>query len=214
MTRLTLTLLQAALLGLVINIRVQAQVNEKDSLALVALYHATGGTKWSDNTNWLAGEPANWVGVEVTDDRVNVLKLSFRDNKLTGAIPTELGNLTKLTALNLSFNPLSGSLPLSLTNLKNLTFFDFSETFLCEPSNPTFQVLTPITSPSSVNSGPPLLPALMAASLCTYATPAMRRLALTMPRVTVPSNPRGLPTAITSSPTSTSPSAKIRYRPS
>jgi uncharacterized protein YceK len=32
---------------------VQAQVAEDDSLALVALYSATDGVNWSDNTNWL-----------------------------------------------------------------------------------------------------------------------------------------------------------------
>ena len=59
----------------------------------------------------------------------------------------------------------------------------------------------PITSPSRVTSGPPLLPGLMAASVCTSVTPPTARTALTMPRVTeLCRTPSGEPTAITSWP--------------
>ena len=70
-------------------------------------------------------------------------------------------------------------------------------------------VLTPITSPNSLSSGPPLLPGLMAASvwmkltfLLGMPTSAAERERLeTMPSVTVESSPTALPMAITQSPT-------------
>ena len=46
---------------------------------------------------------------------------------MSGSIPTSLGNLTKLTRLNLSENQLSGPIPASLGNLTNLTLLDLRE---------------------------------------------------------------------------------------
>ena len=58
----------------------RAQVAEDDSLALVALYQATDGATWANNTNWLIGPVSQWAGVEVTANRVTSLALS--DNQL------------------------------------------------------------------------------------------------------------------------------------
>jgi Leucine-rich repeat (LRR) protein len=44
------------------------------------------------------------------------------ENKLTGAIPTSLGNLMNLQELKLQMNALSGSIPSSLGNIKTLQF--------------------------------------------------------------------------------------------
>ena len=65
-----------------------------------------------------------------------------------------------------------------------------------------FAVVMPTTAPDLFTSGPPLLPGLMAASVCTRVSPPEARTAETMPRVTVPcSMPSAEPTASTSSPT-------------
>ncbi len=51
MTRRLITLLGVMLLVTVSGLKVRAQVSEQDSLALVALYDATDGSSWTDNTN-------------------------------------------------------------------------------------------------------------------------------------------------------------------
>ena len=94
-----------------------------DRAALVALYDATGGANWTQNTNWKTDRPlSEWFGVSTAaDGRVIWLQL-FRNN-LNGSIPRELGNLTNLVDLNLNINNLTGSIPRelgSLTNLVNL----------------------------------------------------------------------------------------------
>jgi len=121
-----------------------AQVNVKDSLALVDLYNNTNGPNWTRHDNWLTkGAPVGaWYGISVTPTRVSWINLSFNNligslpsslsnlaelgvldltgNKLSGSIPTSFGNLVKLSTLALGANQLSGSIPNSLANLVNL----------------------------------------------------------------------------------------------
>ncbi|VAI55542.1 unnamed protein product [Triticum turgidum subsp. durum] len=52
--------------------------------------------------------------------------LDLSDNKLTGEIPAEIGQLKSLLSLNLSFNALTGQIPISVCNLTNLHVLDFS----------------------------------------------------------------------------------------
>ena len=93
---------------------------EGDRAALVALYNATGGNNWKHNTNWLSDQPlGQWDGV-ITNAQGRVSSLTLSLNNLTGSIPPELGNLTKLEGLDLSINNLSGSIPSELGNLTNL----------------------------------------------------------------------------------------------
>ena len=91
-----------------------------DRSALEALYDATGGASWTDDTNWKTSAPlGEWHGV-TTDASGRVTWLSLPDNGLTGAIPGELGNLTNLEVLQLSFNGLTGAIPARLANLAQL----------------------------------------------------------------------------------------------
>ena len=88
--------------------------------ALIALYEATDGANWTDNTNWLSDAPLDeWYGV-TTDANGRVTRLSLYDNELSGSIPASLGDLTDLQRLSLSSNELSGSIPASLGDLTNL----------------------------------------------------------------------------------------------
>ena len=89
--------------------------------ALIALYDATGGPNWTNNTNWNTDRPLDtWHGVR-TDANGKVTIVDLRDNGLTGIIPEEIGNLTSLTHLNLSNNALTGTIPPQLGNLTSLT---------------------------------------------------------------------------------------------
>ena len=92
-------------------------MTERD--ALIALYNATDGANWTDNTNWLGGEgtECTWFGITCHDDEKNVRHLSLRNNNLSGPIPPELGNLERLQSLQLSANPLTGEIPPELGNL-------------------------------------------------------------------------------------------------
>ena len=87
---------------------------------LVAIYNATDGPNWANNTNWLSDRPiGEWYGVS-TDANGRVVDLSLRENQLTGQIPPELGNLSNLQSLNLWGNQLTGEIPTELGSLSNL----------------------------------------------------------------------------------------------
>ena len=71
-----------------------------DRAALEALYDATGGPGWTDNTNWkTSAPPGEWHGV-TTDPAGRVTRLELPGNGLTGPIPAALGDLTFLQILS------------------------------------------------------------------------------------------------------------------
>ena len=145
------------LLGiLLLAVEARAQDLASDKAALLALYNATDGDNWSDNTNWLSDEPlSDWYGVTVTNGRVTQLVLRSNQltgaipaklgrlsnlqwlwlygNQLTGAIPAELGRLSSLQSLYLGGNHLSGSVPRELGDLSNLQGLDLSRNELTDP---------------------------------------------------------------------------------
>ena len=103
--------------------------------ALMALYDATNGDSWTNNTGWKTpplaadgfaypGTECGWFGVTCTGDTVT--SLSLQTNQLSGSIPPELGNLTNLTTLELWENQLSGSIPTEIGSLTNLTILNLS----------------------------------------------------------------------------------------
>ena len=101
--------------------------------ALTALYHATVGANWSNNYNWLSDEPGNqWHGVTINPDG-QVTVLDLRDNRFSGELPAELGNLRKLRELRLNENQLSGEIPTELGRLANLEVLSVSRNRLSGP---------------------------------------------------------------------------------
>ena len=93
----------------------------RDRAALVALYNATNGNAWTDNTAWLTDEDhCAWSGLTCNESGL-VTRLSLGRNGLNGSIPGELGNLASLQILELFGNGLSGNIPAELGNLTNLT---------------------------------------------------------------------------------------------
>ena len=108
-----------------------------DMDALVSLYNATNGPSWKHDTKWLSGEPLGiWYGV-TTDDNSRVTELVLNRNGLSGKIPPELGNLSKLEKLDLGSNELTGSFPPELIKLQSLTYLDVGGTSLigCLPDS-------------------------------------------------------------------------------
>ena len=78
-----------------------------DRAALAALYNATNGSSWQDDTNWLSNRPlGEWHGIS-TDADGRVTELSLGSNQLSGPIPSELGNLANLDTLVLDSNQLA-----------------------------------------------------------------------------------------------------------
>ena len=107
------------------NARAQDPV-EADRAALEALYNATGGTNWTNRTNWLSNEAlSEWHGVS-TDGTGRVTNLNLTDNNLSGEIPAELGDLTSLQILFLEDNNLSGEIPAELGGLTSLLVLDLA----------------------------------------------------------------------------------------
>ena len=98
--------------------------------ALIALYNATDGDSWENNSNWLSDEPiGTWHGVTAnTDGRVE--NIALKDNGLAGVLPKELGNLTELRQLFLRGNRLTGSIPADLGNLPDLGGLDLADNAL------------------------------------------------------------------------------------
>ena len=93
---------------------------ESDREALIALYNATDGPNWTRNTNWLSDAPIDqWHGVRIARTG-RVVEVWLEANGLSGELPTEVGNLSKLERLTLANNNLSGELPPELGRLLNL----------------------------------------------------------------------------------------------
>ncbi len=110
-----------------------------DSLALVELFLATGGTNWNNNDGWLVSPIDEWFGVIVSDCTIssvslgnnnlagflpdlnlpNLSELRLYSNQLTGSIP-DFNNLPNLLYLHLGNNQLSGTIP-DFSNLSNLS---------------------------------------------------------------------------------------------
>ena len=115
-------------------------VENPDRAALVALYEATDGPNWADNTNWLTDAPlGEWYGVATgaLGGRVSHLDLGgkYEDESdtgertphgLKGSLPAELGDLANLILLNLEINELSGPIPPELGNLARLEWLELS----------------------------------------------------------------------------------------
>ena len=97
-----------------------------DRAALVALYRATGGRYWRDNSRWLTDLPLDaWFGV-TTDDRGRVTELDLNSNNLSGKMPPQLGSLSNLTHLDLRSNGLRGQIPRELGDLDDLEVLSLS----------------------------------------------------------------------------------------
>ena len=105
-----------------------------DRAALVALYNATNGANWRNNTNWLSARPlGEWYGV-TTDHAGRIVELNLLFGGLTGPLPPQIGDLSHLRVLNLADNfALAGPLPPEVGNLRRLGALGLTSTDLKGP---------------------------------------------------------------------------------
>ncbi len=136
---------------------------DSDREALVALYEATDGPNWRNNTNWITDKPLDeWHGVQLNEhgrvhavnlwdarlrgplppeigDLAHLSELILFGNSLTGEIPPEIGKLSRLNRLYISyrsFNELEGPIPPEIGNLVNLTHLSLVADGLTGPIPP------------------------------------------------------------------------------
>ncbi|KAH9716338.1 hypothetical protein KPL71_021427 [Citrus sinensis] len=93
-----------------------------DQQALLALKgHVTDDPANFLARNWnTSSSVCNWTGVTCDVRTCRVTALNMSGLALTGTIPSELGNLSSLQTLDLSFNWFSGSIPASIFNMSSL----------------------------------------------------------------------------------------------
>ena len=129
-------------------------VENPDRAVLVVFYRAMDGPNWTNNDNWLTDAPLReWHGVDTDDSgRVTSLVLEIKWDEearswvtgtLSGQLPPELGNLSRLEVLDLKGNNLSGRIPPELGKLDRLRELDLSwNTRLVGPIPPELGKLT------------------------------------------------------------------------
>ena len=72
----------------------------EERAALVALYNATDGAHWKNNTNWCSDKPlSEWYGISTDPETNRVVGLDLSHNGLNGALPAEMANLRRLNSL-------------------------------------------------------------------------------------------------------------------
>ena len=113
-----------------------------DRAVLEALYDATGGPDWIDNTNWKTASPlGEWFGVTI-DTAGRVTRLEVPGNGLAGPIPAALGELALLRNLDfgsrwdsasVESNALTGPVPSWLGRLTSLRGLDLGWNDLTGP---------------------------------------------------------------------------------
>ena len=107
-----------------------------DYYALAALYSVMNGPGWTNNTNWLSGEPLDtWHGVQ-TDTEGQVTILGLAENGLRGPLPPEIGEIRNLTELELSNNEITGPLPPEIGELRSLRELTIYNTEITGPLPP------------------------------------------------------------------------------
>jgi Leucine-rich repeat (LRR) protein len=79
---------------------IKAQVNEKDSLSLVAMYIAYYGETWTNHYGWLEDDPPvplkDWYGVYLNDEGTRVTGLIMPDNNIKAEFPDSVTSKTFL----------------------------------------------------------------------------------------------------------------------
>ena len=99
---------------------------------LMLFYYSTNGPRWLINSLWLSDESeCLWYGVTCNEYNI-VVSLDLRSNKLSGPIPSEIGELKGLESLTLSDNRINGLIPQEIEKLEALKTLNISNNALKE----------------------------------------------------------------------------------
>jgi hypothetical protein len=119
-TRIVLSQKDNPVVNAILYVTQTVTLPKRDSLALAALYDATNGGSWTNNTGWKTLPISQWYGVTVNNKGM-VTKVDLSSNALSGNIPNDIVKLTELTELILNDNQLTGPIPADIENLAKLT---------------------------------------------------------------------------------------------
>ena len=107
--------------------------DDPERYVLTRFYDATRGPGWVRSGAWLGNGPlSDWYGVG-TDSLGRVITLNLPSNNLTGEIPREIGELSRLRWLNLDNNWLIGPIPSSIGRLGHLILLSLRNNHLTGP---------------------------------------------------------------------------------
>lgn len=92
----------------------------QEKAALEALYYSTNGDNWTENTNWLTGDPCqnSWYGV--TCDQGSIVWLILKSNNLAGDISPDFTDFPRLYLLRLNNNQLASVPDFNMPSLQQL----------------------------------------------------------------------------------------------
>ncbi len=125
-----------------VSISIFAQISNSEKQALQDLYAETNGDNW--NNSWdLSKSASEWNGVTIEQNKVIGLSLLF--NNMKGELPSSIGQLKHLEALELSFNKLEGQLPTEVGNLTKLKVLAFNGNNLTGNIPPSIGNLSSLT---------------------------------------------------------------------
>jgi len=110
-------------------------MSQADKEALICMANAFGKDEsWLTNEYGYNSDASGWKGIYVTNGRVT--GIHWYNDRLTGSIPKEIGNITNLHTLFLGRNSLSGDIPIELCKLTNLqTLYLGNNNLSCEMPN-------------------------------------------------------------------------------
>ncbi|HTJ48152.1 MAG TPA: hypothetical protein VL443_01780 [Cyclobacteriaceae bacterium] len=96
-----------------------------EQAALKDMYDSLGGSAWTNSPYWptTGTWPVNKTssyGASISNGDISVIFLA--PSHLVGKIPASIGNLTKVTQLNLTGNAITGSIPSTMGNMTSLQY--------------------------------------------------------------------------------------------
>jgi Leucine-rich repeat (LRR) protein len=121
-------------------------IPQTEKEALLALYNSTNGNNWTNKTGWDFSTPvtSGWFGITVGGGHVTGISLG--NNKLSGTIPTEIGQLTQLEHLYLNNNELNGVIPATVGQLIKIRNLNLGYNQISGPIPTEITQLTQLTS--------------------------------------------------------------------